>query len=76
MTSFCVQGGGGVKKVPKYACILIQSSLSLSSCDMSFNFKDMLDYKKCKKGIISNSKEMIYNMDLLGIAFNFPRLGT
>ena len=27
MTSFCVQGGRGVKKVPKYACILIQSSL-------------------------------------------------
>ena len=26
MTSFCGQGGRGVKKVPKYACILIQSS--------------------------------------------------
>ena len=26
MTSFCVQGGGGVKKAPKHACILMQSS--------------------------------------------------
>ena len=32
MTSFCVQGGRGVKKVPKYACILIQSSHVRSAC--------------------------------------------
>ena len=34
MTSFCVQGGRGVKKAPKPACILIQSSLTLYVCDL------------------------------------------